>query len=149
MQLTDILTLKGVNVISLPPDATAAEAVATMVDKDMGSVVILDRRRLAGVVTFREVLKAVHERGGDFASTPVKDIMDTRLIVGNPDDSIDRVREIMTEHHVRYLPVMDAARLLGIISFHNVAKAALNEAQFENRLLKRYIEEQPEIDPSA
>jgi CBS domain-containing protein len=149
MQLSDILTLKGGGVISLPPEATAAEAVATMVDKDMGSVVILDRRRLAGVLTFREVLKAVHERGADFAFTPLKDIMDTRLIVGHPDDSIDRVREIMTEHHVRYLPVMDAARLLGIISFHDVAKAALNEAQFENRLLKRYIEEQPEIDPSA
>ena len=98
MQLSDVLTLKGNAVVSLPPDATAAEAVAMMVDRDLGSVVVLDRGRLAGVLTFREVLKAVHERGGAFASTPVKEIMDTRLIVGQPDDSIDRVREVMTEH---------------------------------------------------
>ena len=147
MQLSDILTLKGSAVVSLPPAASVADAVSLMVNRDMGSVVILDRDRLAGVLTFREVLKAVRDGGADFGSASVKEIMDTRLIVGHPEDSIDRVREVMTEHHVRYLPVVDATRLLGIISFHDVAKAALNEAQFENRLLKRYIEEQPEAGP--
>jgi CBS domain-containing protein len=147
MQLRDVLTLKGNAVVSLPPDAPAAEAVAMMVHRDLGSVVVLDHDRLAGVLTFREILKALHERRGAFASTAVKEIMDTRLIVGHPDDSIDRVREVMIDTHVRYLPVMGDDTLLGIISFHDVAKAALNEAQFENRLLKRYIEEQPEANP--
>lgn len=148
MQLSDVLTLKGGTVVSLPPDATVADAVALMVSRDMGSVVILDRDQLAGMLTFREILKTLHERGAAFTSTAVKEIMDTRLIVGHPADSIDRVREVMTDAHVRYLPVVEADRLLGIISFHDVAKAALNEAQFENRLLKRYIEEQPEADPA-
>ena len=147
MQLSDVLTLKGNAVVSLSPAASVADAVSLMVNRDMGSVVILDHNRLAGVLTFREVLKAVCDRGGDLGTVPVKEIMDTRLIVGHPEDSIDRVREVMTEHHVRYLPVVDATKLLGIISFHDVAKAALNEAQFENRLLKRYIEEQPEAGP--
>jgi CBS domain-containing protein len=67
-------------------------------------------------------------------------------ICGTPADTIDELREIMTQHHVRYLPVKDGQKLIGIISFHDVAKAIIKETRLENRLLKRYIEHSPEID---
>ena len=65
-------------------------------------------------------------------------------VCGSPDDSIDQLREVMTQNHVRYLPVREADKLLGVISFHDVAKSVIKETSFENRLLKRYIKNWPE-----
>jgi CBS domain-containing protein len=68
-------------------------------------------------------------------------------ICGDPDMTIDELRELMTHHHVRYLPVKDGDKLLGIVSFHDAAKAVIKETSMENRLLKRYIESQPSERP--
>jgi CBS domain-containing protein len=64
-------------------------------------------------------------------------------VSGKPADSIEELRELMTRHHVRYLPVKEGDALLGIVSFHDVAKAVIKETSMENRLLKRYIESEP------
>jgi CBS domain-containing protein len=68
-------------------------------------------------------------------------------ICGNPGDTIDELRELMTRHHVRYLPVCDGDKLVGVVSFHDVAKAVIKETSMENRLLKRYIESSPVPPP--
>jgi CBS domain-containing protein len=68
---------------------------------------------------------------------------------GKPDDTIDQMRSLMTERHVRYLPIMDEGRLVGVLSFHDVARAALKAASFENRLLKQYIKNWPESEPAG
>lgn len=149
MLLKDVLTLKGGAVVSVPPTATVAEAVAKMVRYDMGSVMVTESDVLKGVLTFREILKAVHEGSSDFNVLQVTSVMESEPAIGHPDDPLDYVRGVMTDHHVRYLPVMENDRLLGVISFHDVARACLNEAQFENRLLKRYIEQQPESDSAT
>ena len=65
-------------------------------------------------------------------------------VCGSPGDSIDQLREVMTKNHVRYLPVREGDKLLGVISFHDVAKSVIKETSFENRLLKRYIKNWPE-----
>ena len=65
-------------------------------------------------------------------------------VCGSPGDSIDHLREVMTKNHVRYLPVREGDKLLGVISFHDVAKSVIKETSFENRLLKRYIKNWPE-----
>ena len=64
-------------------------------------------------------------------------------VCGSPGDSIDHLREVMTKNHVRYLPVREGEKLLGVISFHDVAKSVIKETSFENRLLKRYIKNWP------
>jgi CBS domain-containing protein len=85
--------------------------------------------------------------GGSLASMRAADVMVTNPICGDPDQGIDELREIMTRHHVRYLPVKDGDTLLGIVSFHDVAKAVIKETSMENRLLRRYIESQPSDRP--
>ena len=77
----------------------------------------------------------------------VDDVMVKEPVCGDPDQTIDELRELMTLHHVRYLPVMAGERLLGIVSFHDVAKAVIKETSMENRLLRRYIESQPSDRP--
>ncbi|MCX7137199.1 MAG: CBS domain-containing protein, partial [Proteobacteria bacterium] len=68
---------------------------------------------------------------------------------GSPDDTLDHLREVMTKNHIRYLPVKDSDKLLGVISFHDVAKSVIKETSFENRLLKRYIKNWPEGEEAS
>ena len=74
----------------------------------------------------------------------VAEVMVGNPVVADPDDSMDQVRSVMTENHIRYLPVLKAGALLGIVSFHDIARAALKLANFENKLLKQYIKNWPE-----
>lgn len=144
MIIRDILNMKGGTIFSMAPDGTVSDAVSMMVKNDIGSLVVMDGGRMAGMLTFREVLKALDAQNGNLADLRIRDVMVDDPITGNPDDSLDHLRDLMTRHHVRYLPVLDGGRLLGVISFHDVAKSVIKETSFENRLLKRYIKNRPE-----
>ena len=147
MIIRDILNLKGNAIFSIAPYGRVADAVAAMVEHDIGSLVVMESDAMLGMLTFREVLRGLHAQHGNLGDLPVSEVMVHEPPVCAPDDSADGVRDRMTQQHVRYLPVVDAVergRLLGVISFHDIAKAAIKEANFENRLLKRYIKNWPE-----
>ena len=143
MLIRDILSLKGGAVYSIGPGARLTGAVDLMVRHDVGSLVVIDGERLIGMLTFREVLKAVHAKEGNLAECSVHEVMVADPLCGSPADTIDELRALMTRHHVRYLPVKDGERLVGVVSFHDVAKAVIKETSMENRLLRRYIEQEP------
>jgi len=84
------------------------------------------------------------KQGRDLKDADVSTIMVTEPVVANADDSVDYARDVMTKSHIGHLPILDGNKLLGIISFHDVARACLKEANFENSLLKRYIKHWPE-----
>jgi CBS domain-containing protein len=142
--ISEILALKGNEIVSVPPQCTVQEAIARMVEKDISSVVVMEGGTMVGLLTARDVLHALHQRGCDLGRLPVVEVMVTEPIIGNPEDTVDYVRGVMTENRITHLPVMEGERLLGIISFHDVARACLSEAKLENRLLKRYIRHWPE-----
>lgn len=144
MLISEILALKGNEIVSVPPQCTVQEAIARMVEKDISSVVVMEGGTMVGLLTARDVLHALHQRGCDLGRLPVAEVMVTEPIIGNPEDTVDYVRGVMTENRITHLPVMEGERLLGIISFHDVARACLSEAKLENRLLKRYIRHWPE-----
>ena len=145
MLIRDILSFKGGAIHSIESSAALSRAVSLMVQHDIGSLVVIDGGRMAGMLTFREVLRAIERSGGNAANVLVRDVMVGDPICGRPADTIDDLREVMTRHHVRYLPVKEGDELLGIVSFHDVAKALIKETNMENRLLKRYIEGSPAI----
>ena len=144
MIIRDILNLKGSTIFSIAPQGLVADAVSTMVKNDIGSLVVLESGKMAGMLTFREVLKGLNDRSGNMGDLAVRDVMVHEPLTCVPDDPSDSLRESMANQHVRYVPVMEAGTLLGVISFHDIAKAAIKEASFENRLLKRYIKNWPE-----
>ena len=144
MVIRDILNMKGGAIFSVAPDGMVSDAVGMMVKNDIGSLVVMDDGRMVGMLTFREVLMALNTHSGNLSGLHVGEVMVADAISGSPDDTLDHLREVMTRNHVRYLPVMDAGQLLGVISFHDVAKSVIKETSFENRLLKRYIENVPE-----
>jgi CBS domain-containing protein len=149
MFIRDILSLKGKTLFSIDPAGRVSEAVRLMVAHDVGSLVVMEDGRMAGMLTFREVLKALDARGGDLGALQVGAVMDTDPVCGSPDDTIDHLREVMTQNHIRYLPVREGDALVGVISFHDVARAVIKETSLENRLLKRYIKHWPEEESAG
>jgi CBS domain-containing protein len=148
MIIRDILKMKGGKVYSTAPGTSVAEAVSMMVKNDIGSLVVLDKAKLAGMLTFREVLHALDERSGNLSGLTVNDVMTKNPACGSPEDSLESLRELMTKDHIRYLPVRDGDQLLGVISFHDVANAVIQETTFHNRLLKSYIKNWPDEQPA-
>ena len=147
MRVGDILKVKSSSTIySIAPDDKLSEAVAMMVERDVGSLVVMSQGEMIGLITFREVLAQLHRQGGNLSGTPVEQVMVRDPKCGNPQDTVDQMRAVMTEHHIRYLPIKDGQRLIGVLSFHDVARAALKAASLENRALKEYIKNWPEPD---
>lgn len=147
MIIRDILALKGGETYSISPEEPVAQAIQHMVERNIGSLIVSDvAGKMIGIITERDILRAVHKYGCDLSKYRVCDLMTTRLVVGNPEDTVDQVRGMMTENHIRHLPVQEGDTLLGVITFHDVAKACLNEADFENKLLKHYIKNWPQQD---
>jgi len=149
MIIRDILNLKGGTIISIAPEGAVADAVRMMVENDVGSLVILEGGEMIGMLTFREVLQALNKRGGDLGGLTVAEVMVRDPITGNPSEPVEHLREVMAKNHIRYLPVKEGSQLLGVISFHDVAKALIDQINFENRLLKRYIKHWPEDEAKA
>ena len=143
MIVRDIIKMKGSAVFSIAPGGPVSEALSMMVKNDIGSLVVLDGGRLAGMLTFREVLKALDARNGSLAGLKVADVMIANPVCGSPEDSLESLREIMNKDHIRYLPVREGDQLLGVISFHDVANAVIKEVTLHNRMMKSYIKNWP------
>lgn len=139
MQTKEILRIKGSVLYTGSPDALLTDALATMVKHDIGSLVVVEGGKLAGMLTFREMLKAIDANKGSIHGLKVRDLMVRDPQSVGPDMDVDDLRRVMLDTHVRYMPVTDGGNLLGVLSFHDVAKAMLEEQAFENRMLKGYI----------
>jgi len=146
MQVKDILKIKGGQIFSIDPDAPLPQAVSLMVEHDIGSLVVMQKGQMSGLLTFREVLAATHRYRGEIHEVKVSQVMVKSPICGDLNDSIDQMRSVMTDNNVRYLPIKDNGTLIGVLSFHDVATASLRAASFENKLLKQYIKNWPEQD---
>jgi CBS domain-containing protein len=143
MKVSEILQVKGNILYTVTPETPLIEAVNVMSEKDIGSLVVMEFGNLVGMLTFREVIKVLHTHGGSLGAGTVRRFMNEGPITVTPDTEVNEVRRIMLEQHARYVPVMNARTLLGVISFYDVAKAVLEAQSFENRMLKAYIRDWP------
>lgn len=143
MQLREILRIKGDLLITIAPEDMVSDGVSVMSQKDIGSLVVISQGKLVGMLTFREVLQALHENKGSIQGVRVDAIMVENPRTIAPSVEVDELRSVMLEHHIRYMPVMEGDKLVGVASFHDVARAVLEEQAFENRMLKGYIKDSP------
>ena len=139
MLVSEILRLKGNTLYTTTPDAPVQDAVKVMAAHDIGSLVVMERGRLVGMVTFREVLNALAKRGGSVGDLAIRDIVERDPPTAAGSIDVMELRRLMLERHARYVPVMDGTTLLGVISFHDVAKAIYDEASREKEALVSYI----------
>ena len=151
MEVREVLRVKDSALFTAHPNTLLSEAVIMMAENDIGAVVVMEAGKLVGMLTFREVLRILAQRQTErrvgptppIAEILVGEAMQTDPPITSPDMDVDELRRLMVTTHTRYLPVMDGDTLMCVISFHDVAKAVLEERNFENKLLKAYIKDWP------
>jgi len=104
---------------------------------------VMNDGELGGMLTFREVMRAMVDNAGCVANVAVAEVMNAHPLTCTPETEIDDVRRMMLGRHARYMPVKNQRTILGVISFYDVAKAIVDSQDFENRMLKAYIRDWP------
>ncbi len=139
MKIQNILATKGPNVVSVQAEQLLSEAVAVLVESNIGAVVVLDAAgQVGGILSERDIVRAVH-RGENLAARRVSDLMTRRVIFGVPGDDVMAVMHTMTEKHFRHLPIMDRGKLVGMVSIGDVVKAQLEAYAGEVETLESQI----------
>lgn len=130
--------------VSVAPDTTVADAVASMAKHEISSMLVMEADEMVGLITFRELLNGLEAQGGSLLQAKCRNVMKINPPVAKLDESVDRLRSLMTELHITHVPVVDHGVLVGILSFHDIARSAIKDVAFENQLLKQYIKHWPE-----
>jgi CBS domain-containing protein len=149
MKVSDMLQTKGSVLYTASPTDDLLASLKVMAERDVGSLVVMEHGALVGMVTVRELTQVLVHKGGNVQNTTVAEAMQTKPVTCTADSDIDEVRRLMLDHHARYLPVMDQSVLMGVISFHDVARAVVDSQHFENKMLKSYIRDWPEPQDDA
>lgn len=139
LTVRELLGKKGGEVWSVQPHTTVYEALQLMSDKNVGAVLVLDDRRLLGILSERDYARQVILKGKASRDTPVREIMTTKVVCVAPERTIEDCMALMTDKHIRHLPVLAGDALLGVLSIGDVVKAVISEKQFMIEQLESYI----------
>lgn len=135
----DLLRNKGNQVFSVQPDDTVLDALKLMAEKNCGALMVMNGEAIAGIVSERDVARKVEVQGKTARETLVRDIMTAKVITVQPGQSVAEVMQVMTDKHIRHLPVIEGDRLAGVISIGDVVKAIITDQEFTIQQLEQYI----------
>jgi len=130
---------KSPEIFAVSPDDSVLTAIKVMAEKGIGAVLAMQAGELSGILSERDYARKVILHGKSSAETPVRDIMTARVITVDCDDTVDRCMQVVTEHRIRHLPVVDGGRVVGVISIGDLVKAVIEDQQVELDQLQRYI----------
>ncbi|HTS92101.1 MAG TPA: CBS domain-containing protein [Stellaceae bacterium] len=140
MNVETILKTKGAAVVTIAPSATIAEAVALLTRKRIGALVVsTDGREPLGILSERDIVHGLGQRGAILLDAKVDELMTRSVITCAPQDRLADLMALMTERRIRHLPVLDDGRLAGLVSIGDVVKNRLDEMEWESSSLKTYI----------
>ena len=134
-----VLDSKGSNVISVSPTESVLGAIKLMAEKGIGALVVMQGTKLAGVVTERDYARKVILKDKSSHNTPISDIMTTDVFTARLDDTVEHCMNIMTDQRIRHLPVVDAGKVVGMISIGDLVKAVIADQQEAIQHLEQYI----------
>ncbi|MBN2160177.1 MAG: CBS domain-containing protein [Spirochaetes bacterium] len=138
--VNDILKKKGTEVFKIKAGSSLMEAVKIMRTNKIGAILVTGRgESIEGILTERDVMRAVDEYNGAVADVKVDDIMTKNIIVAVPDDDVQYLMGIMTKNRIRHIPVVSKEGIAGFVSIGDLVKSKLEDMEFENRLLSEYI----------
>jgi CBS domain-containing protein len=138
-KVSDILKRKGSNTIAVSPQTTVIDALHLMADKNIGSVLVLEGEEYRGLMTERDYSRKVILKGKSSSDTLVSEIMTTDLPTVQPNDTIDHCMQLLSDKHVRYLPVFEDNKLSGIVSINDVVKEIILSQEETISNLKDYL----------
>ena len=135
----EILNAKGDSVLTVAPDASVFEALDLMADRDVGALVVVEGEAICGLLSERDYARKVILKGKRSPDIPVREIMTSEVICVSPEQKPEACMALMTEKHIRHLPVLEEGRLVGIVSIGDVVKAIIHDQQFTIEQLHHYI----------
>jgi CBS domain-containing protein len=134
-----LLQGKGSDVWSIGPDASVYDAMRLMAEKNVGALMVVDDDQLVGIISERDYAREVVLKDRSSRETPVGAIMTRKELYVRPEQTTDACMALMTERHLRHLPVLEAGRLVGVISMRDVVKDVISEKEFLIEQLENYI----------
>ena len=143
MHINDILAEKGYEVYCIDSHQTVHDAIAVMTRHNVGAVLIMEKDNIKGIVTRTDIILSFSHQG-DVDDHRITELMSTDVITCKGEDNIEHILNVMNHHKINYLPVINNNKINGIISQGDLMKSIIKDYQFQNRLLKRYIQTWPE-----
>ncbi|MFJ2029538.1 CBS domain-containing protein [Streptosporangium sp. NPDC087985] len=141
MLIGAILRSKGTAVATVRPEATVTELLAILAERNIGAVVVSeDGSSIAGIVSERDVVRRLNDQGADVLAAPVSSIMTTEVRTCLPTANVDDLRQTMTTHRIRHVPVVEGERLAGIVSIGDVVKSSIESLESEKAYLVDYLQ---------
>ena len=134
-----LLERKGRAIFSVEPQASVLDAIRLMAEHHVGALLVMRGAALEGIVSERDYARKVILRGRSSADTPVRDIMSSPVITVSLDTSVQQCMQLVTDRHVRHLPVVDGGRVVGMVSIGDLVKAVIAEQQQQIEQLESYI----------
>ncbi|MFN3597785.1 MAG: CBS domain-containing protein [Rubricoccaceae bacterium] len=139
VSVATLLAHKGGRIVAASPDETVYAAIARMVEHNVGAIVVLEGDALAGIFTERDYLRRIALEGRTSRETVLRDVMTTRLVTIGPQETVERCLALMTDHRIRHLPVLEAGRLVGVISIGDCVRALADAARADAESLHRFV----------
>ena len=139
MLVGQILAAKGSKVVTTRPDATVAEVAKLLRREKIGAVVVTEAGALCGIISERDVARGLADHGAELLEMKVGQLMTREVVTCTPEDTVDHLRETMTEGRFRHLPVLRDGEMIGIVSIGDVVKHQLDEIQREAEAMREYI----------
>jgi CBS domain-containing protein len=134
-----LLDEKGHDIQSVHPDESVYDAIQKLANANIGSLIVIEDDRPVGIFTERDYARSVVLKGKSSPTTPVRDIMTTRVVYAQPDQTVEECMAVMTDKHIRHLPVLDGEKLIGMISIGDLVKSIIAEQKFTIEQLEHFI----------
>ena len=135
----DLLAKKGTTVYSVDPGRTVFEALQMLAERNVGAVLVLEDKRPIGILSERDYARQVILKGKASREIPVREIMTRDVVCVRPEQTIEDCMQLMTDKHIRHLPVVSGEEVVGLVSIGDVVKVLLEEKQFRIEQLEGYI----------
>jgi CBS domain-containing protein len=139
MTVRAILDTKGHNVLSVEPDAKLSAAVKILGERKIGAVLVMSNGRIEGILSERDIVRVLGERGAAVLEEPVSGVMTRKVVSCKQSDTVAAIMEMMTLGKFRHLPVLDEDRVVGLISIGDIVKWRVREYESEQEALRDYI----------
>lgn len=139
MQIGDLLKHKGGAVVTASPDDDIATVLTSLADHNIGAVVVVAADELVGIISERDIVRALHRRGADVLHAAVRELMTTSVTSCSPSDPVERIAEVMTEGRFRHMPVVEDGQLCGIVTIGDVVAARIRQLEKDRGQLEQYI----------
>ncbi|GLR95922.1 MULTISPECIES: CBS domain-containing protein [Bradyrhizobium] len=139
MTVRSILNTKGHQIVSVEPDAKLGATIKLLAEKKIGAVLVMNQSRLEGILSERDIVRVLGERGAGVLEAPVSDVMTRKVVTCKETDTVAELMEMMTSGKFRHLPVIDNGKVVGLISIGDIVKRRVQEYESEQEALRDYI----------